>query len=156
MNHPYWHLLINDLPLTGILFGMIILIIGILLKNPSVKRIALSFFIFSTIVTIPAYYTGKRTLEAIGNLEGIDKNMINIHRQAATEFILFSTLLGIISLITLFLDLTNKKLAQLFYIVLIATALFTSFLTQDMASSGRQIRHTEISPRRVDVPIKKQ
>ncbi len=72
MNQAHFHLILNHLPILGILFGLIILTGGFLTKNAAVKRTALGMFVLSAIFAIPAYLTGEGAEEVVENLPGVN------------------------------------------------------------------------------------
>lgn len=145
MDATYYHLLLNELPLVGVVAGIIILATGMILKNTAVKRTALSTFIVSSLIAIPSYLTGIRAKEAMQVSEHADQASIIIHQQVAYEFILMTALLGLLSVITIVIDFReNQKASRILYIATLAGALFMFFLTQSIGNTGRQISHPEM------------
>lgn len=112
--------------------------------NASVKRTSLVIFILSALVTIPAYFTGKSAAENVSNYADLNVDLIRIHMEAAKEFVLFVSILGLLALVALVSDIKQTHAARIFYVATLAAAIFIFLLTQNMASSGRDISHPEL------------
>jgi uncharacterized membrane protein len=145
MNSAYYHLLINELPLIGVIIAIVVLIIGLLTKHNSVKRTSLGLFMLSGILTIPSYFTGKRTQLLLNGSEGIDPEFVRLHAQAGEEFIRMIAILAVIALVTFVVDIKgHRKTSSLLYIATLAAAIFMFFMVQHVGTTGREIRHPEI------------
>lgn len=145
MNTAHWHLLLNHLPVIGTITGTVILIAGFVLKNnPTIKRTALGVLIFSALFAIPAYLTGEGSEELVENLPGVNENIIETHENLANTFLIAISILGAWSLVTFVADWMKSKATHLLYIVILLGAVGTSIFTKQMATSGGEIRHTEI------------
>lgn len=144
MESTYYHLLINELPLTGVVIGIVMLITGLLIKNRTVKRTALVLFIAAALITIPSYLTGIKASESF-HLPGDSAGYLKTHIEIAREFIRMMALLGLLSVITLVLDFRESKNGtKIFYVITLAAALFMFFMTQSIGTSGREINHPEL------------
>ena len=60
MNEAHFHLVVNHLPIVGILIGLLVLVTGFILKKPEVKVTALGIFVFSGLASIAAFYSRGR------------------------------------------------------------------------------------------------
>lgn len=144
MNQAHLHLLLNHLPILGVLFGLLILASGFFQKNNSVKRTALGIFVLSAIFAIPAYLTGEGAEEVVESLPGVSETLIEAHEDLANIFLWTVGALGLLSLATLFADYKSKKVASTLYIVVFVAAIGTMIFAQQVGASGGVIRHTEI------------
>jgi len=70
---------------------------------------------------------------------------IEQHEESAELTILFFYVLGILSLISLYLELKNKKYARQVLFLVMTLSILTFFLVVRTAALGGKIRHTEIS-----------
>ncbi len=144
MNQAHFHLILNHLPILGILFGLIILTGGFLTKNTVVKRTALGMFVLSAIFAIPAYLTGEGAEEVVENLPGVNETLIEAHEDLANIFLWLAGALGLLSLITLYADYKSNKIAPTLYVFALVAAIGSMVLAQQVGTSGGEIRHTEI------------
>jgi hypothetical protein len=143
-NDAHLHLVLNHLPILGVLFGLLTMIGGYLLKNPSVKRTALGMFVFSAVCAIPAYLTGEPAEEVVEGLPGVTEYLVETHEELANLFLWVVGALGLLSLATLYTDLKSKKFASSMFAITFVAALGSMVLAQRVGSSGGEIRHTEI------------
>ena len=144
MNQAHFHLLINHLPIMGTVVGVLVLLGGYVLKNQTVKRTALGIFILSSIGIIPARYTGEGAEDVVEDLPGISRKLIHNHEDFAALFGWSLLAVAILSLIAIYLDLKNKNTSKIFYLLTMVLAIITIVFAKQTATSGGEIRHTEI------------
>ncbi len=144
MNQAHLHLMINHLPIMGTAIGIIVLMAGFILKNPIVKQTALGIFILSCIGILGAHFTGEGAEDVVEQLPGISKKLIHHHEDFASVFGWSLLAVALISLITLYMELKKKSGSKVLYLIIIATSIFTLFYAKQTATSGGEIRHTEI------------
>lgn len=144
MNQAHLHLLLNHLPILGVLFGLLIMAGGFILKNNTVRRTALGIFVLSAGFAIPAYLTGEGAEEIVENLPGVSENLMEAHEDMANIFLWVVGGLGLLSIVTFFADQQSKKIASALYTLTFVAALGTMFFARQVGTSGGEIRHTEI------------
>lgn len=144
MNSAHYHLLVNHLPILGTLFGLLILIVGFVAKNVAVKRTGLGLLIFAAISVFPAHITGEGAEDMLRDMEGIDRNYVHEHEEAADTFMGILIALGVIAIFTLVVDVLQKKFAAVLYILTIVFSLITMLFAQKAGTTGGEIRHPEI------------
>lgn len=145
MNTAHWHLLLNHLPITGTIFGLLILVAGFVFKNNTgVKQTALGVFVFSALCAIPAYLTGEGTEEIVEKMPGVTETIIDTHEDLGKIFLIVIEALGVLALLTFITDRFQKKAASLLYVLVLITAIGTSVFAKWVGTSGGEIRHTEI------------
>lgn len=93
MNAMHFHLMLNHIPILGAVFGLGLLLYGILRSSEELKRAALAVFIAVAIVGIPAYLTGEPSEDGVKGLAGVSGPIIEKHEQAAG--VTFVLLLGL-------------------------------------------------------------
>ncbi len=139
------HLLLNHLPILGTLFGLLTLAAGFTLKNETVKRTALGFFLFSALCAIPAYLTGEGAEEVVENIPGASsETLVEAHEELANIFLWVVGALGLLSVLTFYFNYTQKKGASLLYVLSFVLGIGAMVLAQQVGTSGGEIRHTEI------------
>ena len=144
MNEAHFHLLVNHLPIVGILIGLLVLIMGFILKKPTVKITALGIFIFSALASFAAFYSGEGAEEIVEKIPGISETLINQHEEAAELFFAVILILGGVSLITMFLEIKKYAFAKIGFILVILGSLAAGILAKNVGTTGGEIRHTEI------------
>ena len=144
MNQAHLHLLLNHLPILGVLFGLLILAGGFFLKNNTIKRTALGMFVLSAIFVIPTYLTGEGAEEVVEGLPGVSENLMEAHEDLANIFLWVVGALGVFSLATFYADFKSKSMASSLYVLTFIAALGTMVFAKQVGTSGGEIRHTEI------------
>ncbi|MFZ6663527.1 hypothetical protein [Peijinzhouia sedimentorum] len=144
MNGAHFHLLVNHLPIVGLLIGILILVVGLLLRKTEVKLTALGVFIFSAITSILAFYTGESAEDVVENITGISGTLIHLHEEYAETFFIITLILGVLSLIVFFAQLKKFKYTQHLMFIILLLAITDGVIAKFVGTSGGEIRHTEI------------
>lgn len=143
MNSVQMHLALTHVPVVVLLVGLIMLAVSILIKNNAVIKTSYILILIAGIAAIPVFFTGEGTEEAIENLPGVSRTIIEEHEDVAKLAMISIAVAGISALAALFsfrwLNATRVlKFAVLFL------AITSGGLMAQTAHLGGQIRHTEI------------
>lgn len=144
MNDAHLHMVVNHFPIIGTIFGLGILIAGLILKNTATKNVAYVLFIVAAIFAAFSMGTGEGAEEIAEKLPDVTDQIIHEHEEMAEKFALVLYALGATSLVGLFLNFvknSNEKFVSYMAIVIAAVAVF---LAQQTGTTGGEIRHTEI------------
>lgn len=144
MNEAHLHLVVNHFPIIGTILGLGILISGIILKNNSVKNTAYSLFIIAAIFAFISMSTGEGAEELVEDMPNIGKEIIHEHEEMAEKLALVLYLLGVVSLVGLYMNFKNNAKANLVSYLAVVIAAVGVFLAQQTGTSGGEIRHTEL------------
>jgi uncharacterized membrane protein len=144
MNDAHLHLVVNHFPIIGTLFGLGILITGMLLKNNSVKNTAYILFIVAAIFAAFSMGTGEGAEELVEDLPNIGKQIIHEHEEIAEKFAIIMYVTGFLGLLSLYTSIKNHNLAKIFSFITLALALLAAVFAKSVGTSGGEIRHTEI------------
>ena len=150
MNDAHWHLVVNHFPIIGTIFGLGILISGLILKNNSVKIVAYSLFTIAALFTALSMSTGEGAEELVEDMPNIGKQIIHEHEELAEKLALVLYAIGALSLVSIYFSIKKISLLKYTTIVTLLLALMGVFLAQKVGTSGGEIRHTEI---RANSPI---
>lgn len=143
MNPAQIHLLINHVPLFGVLAGFLLLAYGILRKNDEIKKMSYIVFGVSALITIPTFLTGHPAEEIVEDLPGVSEAIIEQHEEMAEIAAGFIYALGIAGILALFIKLP-EKIQKAVPFVLLLLSLGTGGVIAQTAHLGGQIRHSEI------------
>lgn len=144
MNDAHLHLIVNHFPIIGTIFGFGILIVGMLLKNNSVKNTAYVLFIVAAIFAALSMATGEGAEELVEDMPNIGKKIIHEHEELAEKLAIALYVLGTASLFALFLSVKKNSKEKLVSYFILGLAFVAIFLSQKVGTSGGEIRHTEI------------
>ena len=146
MNDAHLHMIVNHFPIIGTIFGLGILISGMILKNNSVKNTAYVLFIVAAIFAAFSMGTGEGAEELVEDMPTVGKQIIHEHEEMAEKLALVLYVLGVISLGGLFLNYKKHAKAKLVSYAAVVIAVVGVFFAQQTGTSGGEIRHTEIRP----------
>ncbi len=144
MNDAHLHMVVNHFPIIGTIFGLGILIAGLIFKNTATKNVAYVLFVVAATFAAFSMGTGEGAEEIAEKLPGVTDQVIEVHEEMAEKFAIVLYALGAISLVGLllnFLKSANEKLISYLAIVIAAVGVF---LAQQTGTTGGEIRHTEI------------
>lgn len=144
MNDAHLHLILNHLPLTFVILGLIVLVYGFLFKTEIVKRVAYSVFILAALFGFVSLNTGEGAKELIEGIKGIDKRIITVHGEAALAFLVFLYILGILSLVGLWISWKKKPFSKIIGFITIGYLFVVFYYAFQAGVTGAEIRHSEI------------
>ncbi len=145
MNQTHIHLLVTHLPIFGSILGGLVLAQGLWSKSNQTKIAAYSLFIISAIGAVIAYLTGEGAEETVENIQGVVEATIKQHEEFALYALVSLIILGVASLVGLFLTLRKSTLTRTAAFVILIISLISFGLVARTGYLGGQIRHTEIT-----------
>ena len=145
MDQTHIHLLITHLPIFGSILGGLVLAHGLWTKSNQTKIAAYNLFIISAIGAGIAYLTGEAAEEAVENIQGVVEATIKQHEEFALYALISLIILGVASILGLFLTLRKSSLTRTVAIIILFISLISFGLVARTGYLGGQIRHTEIS-----------
>ena len=144
MNTAHWHLLLNHLPVTGIIIGTLVLATGQLLKNSTVMKTALGILLFTGLTAVPAFLTGEGAEEVVEKLPGVTEATIEDHEEMGKIFLISTIATGLLAVITFFVVRNRTNPSRVLYGLVFAACLVTCVLAKQVGTSGGLVRHPEI------------
>lgn len=144
MNAVHFHLVVNHLPIVGVLIGFLVLLTGYIIKSTEVKTTSLGIFIFSALATIAAIYTGEAAEDIVENLSGVSETLIHAHEEKAELFYTMMLILGGASLLTLFFQFKKFLFVKYGFMVVVLLSISNIVISTFVGTSGGEIMHTEI------------
>lgn len=144
MNEAHWHLAVNHLPIIIPVIGIIIMISGLFFKSNPVKRTAYMIFIIGALSTIAAMATGEEAEDLVEDINGFSENYIEHHEEESEIFAVWSYILGGISVLGLWVSFSKKPFSNSICVATIIFAMVTMYFAKNTATTGGEIRHTEI------------
>jgi uncharacterized membrane protein len=152
VNAAHVHLILNHVPILGAVFGVLVLLVGILGKRRAWLQVSWFIFIVAALSAIPTYLSGQSAEKIVGELSGVSDEFMEPHEEIAFYALIALETLGALSL--LFLVLTRKREAApwMIYVTLVVS-LFTAALAGYTANLGGQIHHPEARRGFVPPPV---
>lgn len=144
MNDAHLHMVVNHFPIIGTILGLGILIVGMFLKNNSVKNTAFFLFIIVAVFAAISMGTGEGAEEMVEDMPTIGYEIIHEHEEMSEKLAIALYLLGVVSIVGLYLNYKKsiKDVLVTYFVLLIA--IVAVILAQQTGTTGGEIRHTEI------------
>ena len=143
-NEAHVHLILNHVPIVGVAFVSILLIIGMIFRNTFTQKVSLLFLVLIAAVTAVVYLTGDGAADAVRGLPGVTNALIRTHEDMARFALVTTGFLGFLAFIGLILYRKRDKLPALFMTGVLLISLGTTGLFIWTGLLGGEIRHTEI------------
>lgn len=144
MDQVHIHLLITHLPIFGSILGGLVLAHGIWTKSDQTKIAAYNVLTISSVGAVIAYLTGEGAEEAVKDIQGVAKNIIEQHEDFALYALIALIAAGVVSLLGLYLTIKKLSLAKEVALHTLFVATISFGLVARTGYLGGQIRHTEI------------
>jgi len=145
MNQTHIHLLITHLPIFGSILGGIVLAQALWTNNNQTKIAAYIVFIISSLGASVAYLTGEGAEESVENLQGGIEANIHQHEEFALFALVSLIVLGVFSILGLFLAVRNSSATRKVAFFILFVSLVSFGLVARTGYLGGQIRHTELN-----------
>ena len=110
MNQTHIHLLITHLPIFGSLLGSLVLGYAMWKKSDTTIYVAYYMLIISALSAGIAYITGEGAEETVENIQGVSENVIEQHSDFAAYALIGLIVVGILSLLGVYLKHTKALL----------------------------------------------
>lgn len=146
MNWTHLHLGLNHLPVLGVPFIGLILIIALVRREVAWQRLALCGFVALFWVAFAAKLSGDYAHEQVAKWSDFDHGLMDAHEESADQAVTAIFLLGLVSSAALFLSRGGRLLPKWAIASVLALALASSALLLRTANRGGEIRHPEIRP----------
>jgi uncharacterized membrane protein len=145
MSQAHLHLVITHLPIFGSILGAFVLGYALWSKSNQTKTAAYLLFVISAIGAGIAYLTGEAAEETVEDVLGVNQNIIGQHEDFAMYALVSLIVLGVVSLIALYLTYIKSGLVRSAAVIILGISLISFSLVAWTGYLGGQIRHTEVS-----------
>ena len=143
MSILHLHLILNHVPVIGLVLVALILGVAVWRNSNEVARLGLVFAIGLAAVAAIVFLTGEPAEEAVEHLAGISERGIHSHEEAAEAALISASLAGLVSLVGLVV-FRKRALPRWFTGVALVVVLVAGGMMGWAANLGGQIRHTEL------------
>jgi len=145
MDLAHLHLMLNHVPVIGVIFGFLVLFAGLATRLKTVAAVGLGLLIIAGLVAIPVYLTGEPAQEIVEHMPGVSEVLIDEHESAAAISLVSAMLTALFSIAALvFFRSRLVRIQGYLVIASLLISLITGVLMVQTANLGGQIRHTEI------------
>ena len=148
MDATYFHLTKNHFPVTGAIFGFVVLGWGLFRGNVEVKNLGLAVLVVTGLVAIPVFLTGEPAEETVEGLPGVLEAAIEQHEDFAKIGLTAAIIGGVAALVGLIYSWFRPAQGGIEKLLAVGTLVLSMLTVGAMswtAKLGGVIRHTEIS-----------
>lgn len=143
MNGAHLHLLLNHTPILGSLFGLVLLLVALLRRQPVLLKAGLVTLLVAAALAIPANMSGEEAEEVVEHYPGVTRGLIHAHEEAAELALWALELTGALAMLSLLLLARGHARAALLTRLTLAGAFISFGLMARAGSLGGQIMHPE-------------
>lgn len=143
MSTVHLHLLLNHVPVIGIVFGALLLLLALLRRSGELAKVSLGFLALVGAVSVVVFLTGEPASDAIEKLPGISERLIDRHEEAAELATIVTGIIGALALGAL-LAYRRRTVPRWITALALISAFGSTVLMGYAANLGGQIRHPEI------------
>ena len=148
MNAPHIHLLINHLPIIGLIIGILVVISGLLTKKQVVSSVGLWITMIAGLSSYPTMYSGGASEHFFEENEGkycVSEDLIHEHKEASELAFWPCIVTGVFAGIALFGHRKGHKYAKKAEILVVFIGIIAIVLISKAGLTGGEIRHPEIA-----------
>lgn len=144
MNEAHIHLILNHFPIILPMIAILARLSAFVFKSESLKRFALILLVLGAIASFAAMQSGEKAEEIIENMSFFSEQYLEAHEEAAETYAIFSYIVGGLSLVALWAEITKKKFRVYLTEITMALCIMSLYFAQKTGNTGGQIRHEEI------------
>jgi hypothetical protein len=144
MSPVHLHLLLNHVPVVGMLFVVLILAVAFWRRDSAGGRLALVVLVGLAAVTAVVFLSGEPAEDAVEKLAGVSEAAIHPHEEAAKASLIAVGVAGGLALLAL-LAFWRRPLPRWTIGGALAVTLIVAVLFGWTANLGGRIRHSEIA-----------
>jgi uncharacterized membrane protein len=152
MSAAHFHLMLNHIPLLGLVFGVALLAYGLWRGGEDVQKASLGLLAVAGLSAIAVYLTGEPAEEVVEGLAGVSHDAIEAHEEWGWYALIAGIATGVVALGTLLAGWMRERLGQGAVVLTLVLALLSSGLIGYTANLGGKISHPELRASTTDVP----
>ncbi len=144
MNWAHVHLMINHVPVVGVVGALLLLIYSLVRKSEDVKIASFGLFVLLALMTFAVFFTGEAAQKPVKGLPGVTEASIGRHEEMADLSLILMEILGVLALSGLVFLRRFGRIPKLVVVLVLILSVLAAAVVGFTANLGGQIRHTEI------------
>lgn len=145
MNEAQLHLLFNHFPIIGLYIATGVFLGSLIFKSTEGRKVGLLLLAFACLLSVPSHFTGEGAEEIVEKWPGVEHSVIHEHEEAAEWFIVWMSVLGVISLASFILLWLKNYFPRWLVMVIAVFSVFCCVVAFNVGHSGGLIRHPELT-----------
>jgi hypothetical protein len=144
MNAAQVHLALNHVPVVGVWFGILALVLALQRASGELKRFALVVFAVVGLASVPAYFSGQQAEEIVEELPGVEHDRIEEHEEAGRLASIAAGVLGLLAVGLLWAYRSPRSLPGWAVGITLVLSLLVAAALARTSLLGGEIRHEEV------------
>jgi hypothetical protein len=144
MSWVHVHLILNHVPVIGLVFVLIVLGVALWRRSAEMTKLGLSAMTTLAVVTGAVFWTGEPAEEAVEDLAGVAEPLIHAHEEAALTALIAIGVAGAIAAWLLWRLRSRQQVPRWVATTAFGLTLVAGGFMGWTAYLGGQIRHTEV------------
>lgn len=144
MTAAHWHLVLNHIPLLGILFGALLLAYGLWRRQEEVQTASLGLLAVAGLAIIAVYLTGEPAEEVVEGVAGVSHDAIEAHEHFAWYGLVAGIATGVVALGALLYGALRRRVVRWTAVATLVLALVSVGVIGYTANLGGKISHPEL------------
>jgi len=144
MNAAQIHLMLNHVPVIGVILGTLLLVVGIVMRSRDVVRVTFGLLVLVALSSVVVYLTGEPVEHMIERLPGVDHDTLEAHEEFSLPATVVMVITGLVALVGLIRYRRAERVPRGFAIVTLVLAIIASGMMGWTAHLGGLIRHEEL------------
>lgn len=143
MNQAQVHLLLNHVPVLGVVFAALLTSAGVARDSAELRKAGLWAFVLAGLSALPAYFSGEGAEHVVESLPDVTDQLIHAHEEAAEKALAGALALAAVSA-GLLAAFWKGELPRKAALAAMALSLPVLALLAYAAHLGGLVRHTEL------------
>jgi uncharacterized membrane protein len=144
MSAAHLHLMLNHIPLLGLVFGAVLLAYGLWRGAEDVQKASLGLLAVAGLSAIAVYLTGEPAEEIVEGLAGVSHDAAEAHEEWGWYALIAGIATGVGAFGTLLAGWMRERLGRGAVVLTLVLALLSSGLIGYTANLGGKISHPEL------------
>lgn len=145
MDGAHLHLILNHIPVFGLLVGFLLLAWGMVRGYNDIQKAALVTLFVTAATALPVYLTGEPAEDIVEKLPGVSEQIMSQHEDSAMFSLIMAMITGVLALGAIAVKrFLSTQIAAMAAVAVLIVTLITGGAMAFTANLGGQIRHTEI------------
>ena len=144
MNYAHVHIVINHIPSLGTVVGVSLLILSLIKKNNSLKKISLQVLVAMALMVLPTFVTGSAAQALLQPKPDVTNRLIEAHQNSAIMTLILITITGNFAWFGLWQFRRFSRSGFWNTSAVLIFSIFSAGFILRTANMGGDITHTEI------------
>ena len=143
MNYPHLHLMLNHIPVLGVILALLLLTWALVTRRRDFIRLSLFVTLLAGLSVYPAFLSGHEAHEQLEDVQGFDHDLIEEHEDSADWALCILLGTGALAALGLWASRKGREVPRWAGTAAMAGLLFSASVAVRTAWLGGEIRHPE-------------